>query len=254
MTTRKKKTIRRTVVISDLQVPYHDSKAVRNVAAFIKRWKPDRVATVGDEIDLPQLSRWERGLAGEFAGTLDRDRRITQEVLYDLRVTDMVRSNHTDRLYTSIKTRLPALAALPELQFENWLGLPELGIKFHRDPMPIAKGWIVLHGDEGQVSQKGGQTALGLAIRHGKSVVCGHTHRGGLASVTASSGGKIGHTLFGLEVGNLMSFSSAKYLKGGSGNWQQGFGILYVKNKKVAPVFVPIEKDGSFIVEGKTYG
>ncbi len=59
---------------------------------------------------------------------------------------------------------------------------------------------------------------------------------------------------FGLEVGNLMSFSSAKYLKGGSGNWQQGFGILYVKNKKVAPVFVPIEKDGSFIVEGKTYG
>jgi hypothetical protein len=51
-----------------------------------------------------------------------------------------------------------------------------------------------------------------------------------------------------------MSFSSAKYLKGGSGNWQQGFGILYVKNKKVAPVFVPIEKDGIFIVEGKTYG
>ncbi len=134
------------------------------------------------------------------------------------------------------------------------LGLPELGIKFWREPMPIAPNWIILHGDEGQVSQKGGQTALGLAIRHGKSVVCGHTHRGGLASVTASSGGKIGHTLFGLEVGNLMSFSSAKYLKGGSGNWQQGFGILYVKNKKVAPVFVPIEKDGSFIVEGKTYG
>ncbi len=34
----------------------------------------------------------------------------------------------------------------------------------------------------------------------------------------------------------------------------EGFGILYVKGKKVAPVFVPIEKDGSFMVEGKTYG
>jgi hypothetical protein len=91
-------------------------------------------------------------------------------------------------------------------------------------------------------------------MRHGKSVVCGHTHRAGLAAYTASSGGKIGHTLYGLEVGNLMDFKSAKYLKGGSGNWQQGFGILYVNNKKVSPVFVPIEKDGSFIVEGKTYG
>ncbi len=135
-----RKTIKRWLIISDLQVPYHHEQAVKNVIKLARREKFDEVLCVGDEIDLPQLSRWERGLAGEFAGTLDRDRRITQEVLYDLRVTDMVRSNHTDRLYTSIKTRLPALAALPELQFENWLGLPELGIKFHRDPMPIAKG------------------------------------------------------------------------------------------------------------------
>lgn len=254
MTTRKKKTIRRSILISDLQCPYHDPKAVKNVAAFIKRWKPDRVATVGDEIDLPQLSRWERGLAGEFAGTLDRDRRITQEVLFDLRVTDMVRSNHTDRLYNSIKTRLPALAALPELQFENWLGLKDLGIKFWRDPMPIAKGWIVLHGDEGNVSQKGGQTAIGLAERHGLSVVCGHTHRAGLTHKTHSSGGKVIRTLWGFEVGNLMSFKSAGYLKGGSGNWTQGFGLLYEDKSRVQPVFVGIEADGSFIVEGRRYG
>jgi predicted phosphodiesterase len=237
--------MKRTVIISDLQVPYHDERAVRNVATFIKRWKPDRVATVGDEIDLPQLSRWERGLAGEFAGTLDRDRRITQDVLFDLRVSDIIRSNHTDRLYNSIKTRL---------QFENWLGLNELGIKFWRDPMPIAKGWIVLHGDEGQVSQKGGQTALGLALRHGKSVVCGHTHRAGISGLTMASGGVLGGILWGLEVGNLMNFRDAKYLKGGSGNWQQGFGLIYENKGKVTPVFVPIERDGSFIVEGKVYG
>ena len=252
--TRKRKTIKRTVVISDLQVPYHDSKAVRNVAKFIRKWRPDAVVTVGDEIDLPQLSRWERGLAGEFAGTLDADRRKTQEVLFDLGCTDMVRSNHTDRLYNSIKTRLPAFADLPELRFENWLGLSDLGIKFHRNPFPIAKGWIVLHGDEGQVSQKGGQTALGLAIRHGKSVVCGHTHRAGLSGLTMASGGVLGGILWGLEVGNLMNFKDAKYLKGGSGNWQQGFGLIYERKGQVTPVFVPVERDGSFTVEGKIYG
>ena len=253
MTTRKKKIIKRTVIISDLQVPYHDPKAVKNVAAFIKRWKPDRVATVGDEIDLPQLSRWERGLAGEFAGTLDRDRRITQEVLFDLRVTDMVRSNHTDRLYNSIKTRLPALAALPELQFENWLGLKDLGIKFHRDPMPIAKNWIVLHGDEGALSQKGGQTALGLAERTGLNVICGHTHRAGITHRTQSVGGKVTRTLWGFEVGCLMDLKQAGYTKG-IANWTQSFGILYESKGKVTPVLIPIEQDGSFIVEGKVYG
>ncbi len=193
-------------------------------------------------------------MAGEFAGTLDRDRKLTQKILEQLQVTDMVRSNHTDRLWNSIKTRLPAFGALPELRFENWLGLDSLGIKFWRKPMPIAPNWIILHGDEGTMSQKGGQTALGLAIRHGKSVVCGHTHRAGLSAITASSGGKIGHTLWGLEVGNLMDFKSARYLKGGSGNWQQGFGLMYVKDSKVTPVFVPIDRSGSFTVEGKTYG
>lgn len=247
-------TIKRIVLVSDLQCPYHDEIAVRNLSRFIKRWKPHRVASVGDEIDLPQLSKWERGLAGEFAGTLDRDRKITQDVLWKLQVTDIVRSNHSDRLYNSIKTRMPAFAALPELRFENWLGLKDLGITYWRDPMPIAPNWIVLHGDEGSVAQKGGLTALGLAIKHGKSVICGHTHRGGLSGLTMASGGVLGHTLWGLEVGNLMSFKSARYLKGGSGNWQQGFGLLYVDERKVTPVFVPINRDGSFTVEGRTYG
>jgi hypothetical protein len=247
-------TIKRIVLVSDLQCPYHDEIAVRNLSRFIKRWKPHRVASVGDEIDLPQLSKWERGLAGEFAGTLDRDRKITQDVLWKLKVTDIVRSNHSDRLYNSIKTRMPAFAALPELRFENWLGLKDLGITYWRDPMPIAPNWIVLHGDEGSVAQKGGLTALGLAIKHGKSVVCGHTHRGGLSGLTMASGGVLGQTLWGLEVGNLMSFKSARYLKGGSGNWQQGFGLLYVDERKVTPVFVPINRDGSFTVEGRTYG
>ena len=31
-------------------------------------------------------------------------------------------------MYNSIKTRMPAFAALPELRFENWLGLKDLGI------------------------------------------------------------------------------------------------------------------------------
>ncbi len=51
-------TIKRIVVISDLQVPFHDKKAVKNVAQFIRKYKPDDVLCVGDEtiLDLEAMA------------------------------------------------------------------------------------------------------------------------------------------------------------------------------------------------------
>ena len=49
--------MKRTIVVPDLQVPYHDEVAVKNVSSFIKAIRPDAVVTLGDEIDLPQISR-----------------------------------------------------------------------------------------------------------------------------------------------------------------------------------------------------
>jgi predicted phosphodiesterase len=241
------------VVVSDLQIPYHDPKAVHNLIDFIKRYKPDRVVSIGDEIDLPQISRWERGRLGEYARTIGRDRDTTVKLLEQLRVTDVIRSNHTDRLFTYVASNAAGLMGLPELQLENFLRLPELGITYWKKPMPIAPGWVAVHGDHGRISQVAGQTALKQAQSHGKSVVCGHTHRLGLSSVTEASGGIVGRILTGFEVGNLMDFKKAHYTHG-SANWQQGFGIMYVDGKNVTPVAVPVAKDGSFIVEGKRYG
>jgi predicted phosphodiesterase len=243
----------RICIVSDLQIPYHDPKAVHNLIDFIKRYKPDRVVSIGDEIDLPQVSKWEKGRMGEYAGTIGKDRDATVKILEKLRVTDVIRSNHTDRLFNYIASYAPGLYGIPELQLENFLRLPELGITYWRKPMPIAPNWVAVHGDHGRISQVAGQTALKQALQHGKSLVCGHTHRLGLSSVTEASGGIVGRILTGLEVGNLMSFKKAFYTHG-SANWQQGFGLLYVDGRNVTPVAVPVAKDGSFIVEGKRYG
>jgi predicted phosphodiesterase len=243
----------RIVVVSDLQIPYHDPRAVYNLIDFIKRYKPDRVVSIGDEIDLPQVSKWEKGRMGEYAGTIGKDRDATVKILEKLRVTDVIRSNHTDRLFNYIASYAPGLYGIPELQLENFLRLPELGITYWRKPMPIAPNWVAVHGDHGRISQVAGQTALKQALQHGKSLVCGHTHRLGLSSVTEASGGIVGRILTGLEVGNLMNFKAASYTHG-SANWQQGFGLLYVDGRNVTPVAVPVAKDGSFIVEGKRYG
>ncbi len=236
-----------------MQVPYHDERAVRNVASFIKRFKPDQVITIGDEIDLPQISRWTEGTPGWFEQSLGADRDATVEILWDLQVTDMIRSNHTDRLYNVIMKKIPAFLALPELKFEKFMKLDELGIKFHRKPLEFAPDWIAIHGDEGSVKPTPGLTALDAARKHGKSVVCGHTHRAGQSAFTEASGGVLGRVLRGVEVGNLMQFSKAGYMKG-TGNWQQAFAVFYVDKKAVTNTIVHIEKDGSFVFEGKRYG
>jgi hypothetical protein len=245
--------MKKIVIVSDMQIPYHDPVAIRNVVAFIKRFKPDQVITIGDEIDLPQVSRWTEGTPGWYEQTLASDRDATVEILWDLQVTDMIRSNHTDRLYNVIMKKIPAFLALPELKFEKFMKLDELGIKFHRKPLEFAPDWIAIHGDEGSVKPTPGLTALEAARRHGKSVVCGHTHRAGQSAFTEASGGVLGRVLRGVEVGNLMDFKKAGYTKGVA-NWQQAFAVFYVDKKAVTNTIVHIEKDGSFVFEGKRYG
>ena len=113
--------------------------------------------------------------------------------------------------------------------------------------------WIMVHGDEQSTKPQGDITALEAAKRHGKSVVCGHTHRQGISSYTQSSGGLEVSRLTGFEVGHMMDTKQAYYTKG-TFNWQAGFGVMYVDRKRVVPIAVPIEKDGSFMFEGKVYG
>ena len=228
--------MKRIVIISDLQVPFHDEKAVKSLAAFIRKWRPDDVLCVGDEIDFQTISRWSSG-RDEWSGTIGRDRDTAQRVLYELQVSHIVRSNHTDRLYKSLSRRLPGLIGLPELEYENFMGFKTLGIKFHRKPYEISPDWIMVHGDEQAINHNAGLTALGAARRHGKSVVCGHTHRLGLSAFSEASGGVLGRVLRGLEVGHLMDETQAYYTRG-TFNWQKGFGKLIVTGKQIGRAHV----------------
>lgn len=242
----------RVWAISDLQVPYHDRRAVDAVAQAITDLKGDDdiVLTIGDEMDMQTISRWSQGTALEWERSIGKDRDTTVQVLKDLQVQHVLRSNHTDRLFNSLMKRLPGMLGLPELELENFLRLPELGITFHKEAFHVAPGWVAMHGDEAGLSQIAGQTAQGLSKKVGLSVVCGHTHRLGLQPYTQSVNGRTTRTLYGFEVGNLMDMGKAKYAK--THNWQQGFGLLYVDGNRVYPQPIPIVGK-SFVIEGVCY-
>jgi len=239
------------VVISDLQSPFHDVAATKTIVKFIKHYRPSSVVSVGDEIDLPQISRWEEGGEGEWQRDLGRHRDITVDLLAELQVDHIVRSNHSDRLYNKIKSKAPGFLGLPELEIEKFLKLDSLGITYHHEPYELAPNWLLMHGDEGNVQPTAGATALGLAKRSGMSVVCGHTHRMGLTHHTQGWAGKT-KTIWGMEVGNLMDYKFARYIKAGLFTWNKGFGLLHVDGTTVMPQLVPIVNN-SFTVDGKVW-
>lgn len=246
--------MRTVVTISDLQVPYHHPRAVKALTKFIADWQPDTVQCVGDELDAPQISRWTKGQRGEYVGKLHKDRDLTVKILEQLQVRDLSRSNHgEDRLKSYLGQYAPALYDEPELQYERYMRLPDLGITYHRSLWEFAPNWLLGHGDEGGLSQQAGTTGIRLARAVGKSVCIGHTHRAGIVPHTEAHGGKVTRTVYGMEVGCLMDMGKAGYLKSGGANWNLSFGIHFVDGKTVSPHVVYMRPDGSFIWEGREW-
>ena len=253
--TRKKTiiSIQRIAFVPDLQVPYHSELMVNSMARFLAKWKPHRTIQIGDEIDLPQLRNGASNLE-EAMGDIDQERSWTQEILEQLGVTDVLGSNHGARVYKSMMNRLPAFTKLPEMAYHRFMGYDKMGIQYHPQGLAFTPGWVAIHGDSVPLSNKPGQTALNGAIRLGKSVVCGHTHRLGISAVSEAYRGHYSRILWGVEVGNLVDLSSGGmgYTKGYA-NWQPGFTVGYLDGKKFYPINVPMDKDGSFVFEGKRY-
>lgn len=247
------------IVLPDMQIPDEDRKAVESVTAFIEWLQPDGLLCVGDELDSPEPSRWNKGYAGEYAGTLQASIDRCHDVLAGFRAAlgddkpfHLMRSNHQSRIATYVARYAPALAPLRSLDYATLLGLDEIGVTFHERPFEFAPGWVLAHGDEGSLTQTAAGTALGLAKRWGKSVVCGHTHRAGVQHHHLYLNGRPSQLLFGIEVGHLMDIRKADYLKAGSANWQQAVAVIDVDGKRVHPTLV-LMHDSRVTWQGKVF-
>lgn len=220
------------VVVPDMQVPDHDRRLVDKFTAWVADQGFDGMAIVGDELDSPEPSRWNRGYAGEYAGTLQKSINECHRVLAGFREAmgdkpiHLMRSNHQERIQKYVAKYAPALSSLESLDYQRLLGLDDIGVTFHRQPYEFTKGWHLAHGDEGGSTQTAGGTALSLARKWGTSVCAGHTHKAGIQHQHISVNGKITRYQFGMEVGHFMDMRKAGYLKAGSANWSQAFAII----------------------------
>lgn len=251
---------KRIFIIPDTQIPYDSRKEMKAVIKAIGDIQPDEVVHIGDVMDFPQPSRWSKGSAAEFEGSVFADcEQGKQRLLEPLReVYDgpigFHEGNHDLRPREYLSKYAPALADSGAFNIETMLSFDYYNVTLLPAFYDIAPGWISTHGHLGNISLSRipGQTATNAAKGMLKSVVMGHTHRLAVGAHTYGHDGKITKQVFGMEVGNLMDMRLAHYLKQGVGNWQQGFGLLTVDGQYVKAETVPIIK-GRFSVDGNVW-
>lgn len=253
---------KRICILPDFQMPFEDRKVLKSLIKFVGDYQPDELIHIGDLMDFPQPSRWSKGTREEFEGSIFEDCEAAKtRFLGPIREVyegpfGIHEGNHDLRPREYLAKNAPALAgpAAVSYNFEVLLDFDGFGVDkldtFHN----VAPGWITTHGHMGGISlsQIAGNTALNAAKKFGTSVVIGHVHRLGIGSHTTGYGGDVKKTVTGMEVGHIMNQKMAHYLKSGTGNWQQGFGLLTVDGRHVKAEAVPISA-GRFTVDGHTW-
>lgn len=254
-------TTRTIVVVPDTQIPFEAGKELRSVLRFIGDYQPDEIIHIGDLLDFPQPSRWNKDKRGEFEGSVYEDAAYCEKKflrplreVYDGPV-GIHEGNHDERPRVYLEAYSPALAGTKAFDFDVLCHFEDYNIKVLPVFNEFAPGWLSTHGHRGQIhlNSIAGRTAFNGTKKFTKNIVMGHTHRLGASYETHGYDGKELARPTGIEVGNLMDMRRAQYLKGGTPNWQQGFAVLRITGRSVEWELVPIVK-GQFRVEGVHYG
>src|SRR6478752_8830931 len=187
MASNKSKT---TVIVPDVQWPFHDGLALKKILKVIEDVQPHQVVQIGDGIDFPQVSQWSVGTAGAYADDLQshvqgyREGFLRQvaERAPKARLR-WLEGNHDLRVMSFIKKYAPALASLDALSMPNLFSLDSMGWTYERGPINIGTNVYAIHGHEcGGYSATLNAWDAKFTKRYGshRSYVFGHTHQPGI--------------------------------------------------------------------------
>jgi predicted phosphodiesterase len=252
--------MRTTLILPDIQYPYHDALMLKKLISVASDIQPDSILQIGDGIDFPQVSRWSKGTAGEYAPTLQAHIHGFKELLSEFRSAapsseiTWLEGNHDLRLRDFVKQYAAPLSTLEALTTESLFGLEELRINYASGPIRVATNTYAVHGHE-----SGGYSASPTAWntkfcnRYGsdKSFIFGHTHQPFIIHRAFGYEGKVSPR-FTMNVGSIMDPVAASYVRDGSVSWVMSFAVLRDDGKRVWPELITAT-DRKFYVNGKRY-
>lgn len=244
----------RIVLGLETQVPYHSRPIWTAFLQFVSDYRPHEIIGVGDHLDCPAPSRWNRGTASEYAGDLQREINVMKGMFEDIRTVfdgpmSVHEGNHEARINTYARTKAPAFADLDCLEVAALLDYDGYAIRERKPVEPLSRykstGFVTTHGDLiKRVSPVSGATAMLHARRFGRSVIHGHTHRMGIIQESDAT-----RTLVGVETGHMMDVKKASYVF--APNWQAGWVVAEINQQnRVHVSLVAVTPGGAVTFHG----
>lgn len=249
-----------TLVLPDIQFPYHDALALSKLLKVAEDIQPDAILQIGDGIDFPTVSRWAKDTALEYAPTLQQHIDGFKGLLSDFRNACpdasmlWLEGNHDLRLKQFLDTYAPALSVLRALEIKNLFGLDEMGVQYLKGPQRVGTNTYAVHGHEsGGYCASANAWDLKFLKRYGSdsNYIFGHTHQPFLLTRAYGYEGNV-KPRFTMNVGSIMDPVQASYVKDGSVNWTMSFALLRDNGKEVWPELVLMNRR-QFWLNGKKY-
>lgn len=273
--------------VGDLQIPYHDKRAVALFMKIMKSWKPDVIDIVGDIDDQLEYSSFSDGTTDEFFNQIARNAKENEKAiikaakeeegtlpeLAPVNPLPFVKANADGarEFYTAIRKQHPnadihaslgnhdirvfkyidkkAPDHIKEITPNFLWGLDDLGITWRMYEQPPLERYAGIHVHHGATT-----TTTGLAVRtdietYNISLVRGHDHRGGVVYKSYPMTGK---SLAGMGTGHLCDPEGYGLSYTINPAWEQGFGIAHVVDDKAHLQFIPM-RDYVCVLDGRVF-
>lgn len=172
----------KTLVLSDIHVPYHDVKALEIALDYGDRWKPDSILLNGDTIDFYAISRWqkdpeERNLAQE----IEKTRQLVMHFRERFPKAQLIwkNGNHEDRWESYLWSKAPELCGMSEFEMRKILWLDDHGFDFVHSKQKIKAGkhLTIIHGHEVFGAHNPVNPARTIAMKLKVCAIKGHNHQ-----------------------------------------------------------------------------
>jgi predicted phosphodiesterase len=172
----------RTLVLSDIHLPYHDKEALTLALEDGRKAKPDGVLLNGDICDFFAVSRWDRDPRKvNLKREIDRTKEFLAYIrsLFPKATIVWKEGNHEERWAHYLWNKAPELLGVEAFDLSTIFGLDELRIELVGDKRIVKAGLLpILHGHEfpkgltNPVNQ-----ARGMFLRGVECAIAGHGHR-----------------------------------------------------------------------------
>jgi len=172
---------KRVGFIADLQVPFHDPKAIDICFNYLHKHSIDCLFINGDLLDFYSISQYvtdprERNFEDEYQSAIEMLLYIRQS--FDVPIYYNLDANHEARWGKYMAGKAPELLGLKLFTIEDLLKLDELNIKYIKNIHHIKIGKLpVIHGDTVFRRGSGVSPARTLFVKTKTSCIASHVHR-----------------------------------------------------------------------------